>query len=240
MTVALHEPACHATSLTARAGIGSPDSCFSSTDLPELTQDTDRQRQPAENWASVRQVATVRMSQLLPCPPSANARDSRHSRPPGLAPQGVSQAPDPAPAPALGPPPCGEELCPSEKAGSCPPPQTLWVAGGWQATRSSAHVLYSAQPGGARSGVTGQGPGARLAVMGEHGAPGSGAGLGMSPQGGVYEASASFPGHARTWDGSHAACQGRNELTAEAPGQVLTDPAQPPSPQKTGSGQNDG
>lgn len=78
----------------------------------------------------------------------------------------------------------------------------------------------------------GQGPGARPAVMGERWAPGSGAGLGMPLQGGVYEASASFPWHARTWGGSHAPWQGRNKLTAEAPGQVLTDPTQPHHPRK--------
>lgn len=65
----------------------------------------------------------------------------------------------------------------------------------------------------------GQGPGARLAVMGEHRAPGSGAGLGMPLQGGVYKA----PQASRGKPGQ--------EQADSRPGQVLTDPTQPRHPE---------
>lgn len=152
--MALHKPACHATLLTAQAGIGSLDSCFSSTDVLELMQDTDGQRRPAEDWASVRQVATVRMSQLLTCPPSANARDSRHPHPPGLAPQGRDGDLPPRLQTQHLHQPSGHHTAerssaPVGKRGSCSPPQTLsgWGWGwGWGGEPRPAQRTSSTAP----------------------------------------------------------------------------------------------
>lgn len=136
--------------------------------------------------------------------------------------------------PAPGPPPCGNQLRPEgESEGAV----LLLRHSPWGTAQHSARGLQRLD-----SGLTRWGHGTKSqGQTGHRGrALGPGAGPGMPLQGGVYEASASLLWHARTWDRSHAPCQSRNQLPAEAPGQVLTDPALPMSPPQTGSGQNYG
>jgi len=124
VTAALHEAAHCAPSLTVQVDVGSPKSSFSSTDLPELLQDTDSDR---GHWEETGHLHTRSphhgqgVTLPLTCPPSANARDSRDLHPPGAGTPGRvetclrgSGATTPwKPAPARG-----------RKPGSCSPPQT--------------------------------------------------------------------------------------------------------------------
>lgn len=186
------------------------------------------------------------MTQLLTCaPPSANARDSRHPHPPGLAPGGgvetCPQAPQPAPAPALRPPHGGEELGPSSAParapGSCSP-QTLRGTSGGHA-QLSACALQRLDWGG-----TWWGHGTRSG--GQTGCHGRALGPGVR----------GWPGHAAAGRGLRGlrelpvACQDLGRVPRSLAGQEQADSRGPrpgphrphpaPSPQKTGSGQNYG
>lgn len=224
--MALHEPACPATLLTAQAGIGSLDSCFSSTDLLELMQDADRRRRPAEDWASVRQVTMVRMSQLptcrpLPTPgtpgthtPRAGTRGRGGDLPPRLPSQHLHQPSGHRTA---------ESSAPARERGSCSP-QTLRGTSGGHA-QLSARALLAGHVVGSWDKVQGpdwlswesagpRGPGLAWACRCREG-------FTRPPQ-----ASRGMPG------------QEQADSRGPRPGPHRPYPA--PSPQKRGSGQNYG
>jgi len=186
VTAALHEAAHCAPSLTVQVDVGSPKSSFSSTDLPELLQDTDSDR---GHWEETGHLHTRSphhgqgVTLPLTCPPSANARDSRDLHPQGLAPREGWRPASEAP----GPPPPGNQLLPEgENQG---------------AALLLRHTPWGTSTWGRRGGVPGQGLGARLAAVGERWAPGlqgwprhAAAGWGLR---GLHK-----PSVARTRDGS--------------------------------------